>query len=144
MEEKTRIVLGDAAEEFRGMLAGALMEEADLQVVGETGSGEALLELVRTARPDVVVMDLVLSGLDGIEVLERLGPDRPRVLVLSAFAQSAFNDRLPALGVDYFMLKPCRLESLAGRVRQLASLAGGPAGGGGPPKAGGEDHVHHP
>ena len=127
MEEKTRIVLGDAAESFRGMLAEALGMEEDLLVAGETGGGEELLHLVKTLRPDVVVMDLVLSGMDGIEVLEQLGDHRPRVLVLSAFAQSAFNDALPELGVGYFMLKPCRLESLVGRIRQLAALSGGEA-----------------
>lgn len=57
-------------------------------------------------------MDLVLSGLDGLGALAQLGQERPRVLVLSAFARSVFNDRLPELGVDYFMLKPCRLTAL--------------------------------
>ena len=123
MEEKTRIVLGDAADGFREMLAEALDLEADLEVVGRTHSGEELLALVSAHRPHVVILDLVLSGMDGIEVLERMGPDRPRVLVLSAFAQSAFNDRLPGLGVDYFMLKPCRLESLVERIRQLGALS---------------------
>ena len=122
MEEKTRIVLGDAADGFRQMLAEALDMEEGIQVVGQTGSGEELLALVAAHRPQVVVLDLVLGGMDGIEVLEQMGPQRPRVLVLSAFAQSAFNDRLPALGVDYFMLKPCRLESLMGRIRQLSTL----------------------
>jgi two-component system response regulator (stage 0 sporulation protein A) len=64
-------------------------------------------------------MDLVLTGMDGLEVLEQLGSDRPRVLVLSAFARSAFSERLPQLGVDYFMLKPCRMASLMDRIRQL-------------------------
>ena len=122
MEEKTRIVLGDAAEEFRSLLAEAIATEPDLHLVGQTGNGEELLSLIRSARPDVVVMDLVLSGLDGLGVLEQLGPGAPRVLILSAFAQSAFNDRLPGLGVDYFMLKPCHLPSLLARVRQLGSM----------------------
>ena len=82
--------------------------------------------MVRTLRPQVVVMDLVLSGLDGLGVLEQLDGDRPRILVLSAFAGSAFGERLPDLGVDYFMLKPCRLSALADRVQQLARMADEP------------------
>ena len=72
MNEKTRIVLADAAEDFRHMLADMFAQETDFAVVGQTGDGEELLELVRTLRPQVVVMDLVLSGLDGLGVLEQL------------------------------------------------------------------------
>ena len=125
MNEKTRVLLADAADEFRRMAAEMIEQEEDMVVVGQTGDGEELLRLVRTLRPQVLVMDLVLSGLDGLGVLAQLGPERPRVLVLSAFARSVFNDRLPELGVDYFMLKPCRLTALVERIRQLAQAAEG-------------------
>ena len=124
MNEKTRVLLADAADDFRRMAAEMIGQEEDMAVVGQTGDGEELLRLVRTLRPQVVVMDLVLSGLDGLGVLAQLGPERPRVLVLSAFARSVFNDRLPELGVDYFMLKPCRLTALVERIRQLAQVQG--------------------
>ena len=127
MNEKTRIVLADAAEDFRHMLADMFAQETDFAVVGQTGDGEELLELVRTLRPQVVVMDLVLSGLDGLGVLEQLDGDRPRILVLSAFVGAAFGEQLPDLGVDYFMLKPCRLSALADRARQLARMADEPS-----------------
>lgn len=127
MSEKTRVLLADVADEFRRMAAEMIGQEEDMVVVGQTGDGEELLRLIRTLRPQVLVMDLVLSGLDGLGVLAQMGPDRPRVLVLSAFARSVFNDRLPELGVDYFMLKPCRLTALVERIRQLAQTEGGDA-----------------
>ena len=118
MNEKTRVLLADAADEFRHMAAEMIQQEADMEVVGQTGDGEELLRMVRSLRPQVLVMDLVLSG------LAQLGQERPRVLVLSAFARLVFNDRLPELGVDYFMLKPCRLTALVERIRQLAQTEG--------------------
>ena len=124
MNEKTRVLLADAADEFRHMAAEMIQQEADMEVVGQTGDGEELLRMVRSLRPQVLVMDLVLSGLDGLGALAQLGQERPRVLVLSAFARSVFNDRLPELGVDYFMLKPCRLTALVERIRQLAQTEG--------------------
>ena len=124
MNEKTRVLLADAADEFRHMAAEMIQQEADMEVVGHTGDGEELLRMVRSLRPQVLVMDLVLSGLDGLGALAQLGQERPRVLVLSAFARSVFNDRLPELGVDYFMLKPCRLTALVERIRQLAQTEG--------------------
>ena len=66
MGDKKRIVLADAAEESRQMLADMIGGEADLTVCAQTASGEELLDLIARHRPDVVVMDLMLSGMDGV------------------------------------------------------------------------------
>ena len=124
MEEKTRVLLADANQDFRRMLAEVLAAERDMEVVAQTGDGEELLRLIDRHSPQVVVMDLVLSGMDGLEVLEELGQDGPRVLVLSAFAGAALSEGVSAKGADYLMLKPCRMTAVAQRVRQLAQLAG--------------------
>ena len=55
MSDMKKIVLADASEEFRRMLAELVAEEPDLTVAGETASGEELLELISTQRPDVVI-----------------------------------------------------------------------------------------
>ena len=124
MEEKTRVLLADANQDFRRMLAEVLAAERDMEVVAQTGDGEELLRLIDRHSPQVVVMDLVLSGMDGLEVLEELGQDGPRVLVLSAFAGAALSEGVSAKGADYLMLKPCRMTAVAQRVRQLAQMAG--------------------
>ncbi|MGN0985205.1 MAG: sporulation transcription factor Spo0A [Candidatus Enterenecus sp.] len=121
MGEQKRIIIADASEEFRQMFADMVKAEEDLTLAGETGDGEELLRLVETARPDVVVMDLLLSGMDGLEVLQRMEGSRARVLVLSAFAGSALAEQVSARGGTYCMLKPCRLTTVLERVRQLAS-----------------------
>ena len=121
MSEMKRIVLADASEEFRRMLAELMDAEPDLTVVGETGSGEELLELISAQRPDVVVMDLLLTGMDGMEVLEKLGPNRPRMLVLSAFSGSNLAEQIVQSGGDYCMIKPCRPQSVIERTRRLTS-----------------------
>ena len=119
MERKIRVLLADAGEEFRGLLAGAINAEADLEVAGTTGSGEELLALTRAVRPDMIVMDLVLAGMDGLTVLEALGPDRPRVIVLSSFIGAALAGQAAALGADYLILKPCAVPALLQRIRQI-------------------------
>ena len=121
MSDKRKIVLADALEEFRQMLAELIDTEPDLCVVGQTGSGEELLELIRRHRPDVVVMDLMLTDRDGMEVLAALGEDRPRVLVLSAFNGRNLAQEISACGGDYCMLKPCRPQSVIERARKLAA-----------------------
>lgn len=122
MGDKKKIVLADAAEEFRQMLADMIGGEADLTVCAQTASGEELLDLIARHRPDVVVMDLMLSGMDGLEVLEELGEDRPKVLVLSAFGGPALAGQISQRGGDYCMLKPCRPQSVVERARLLCDV----------------------
>ena len=120
MSEKKKIILADASEEFRQMLAELMEAEDDLTVCAQTASGEELLDLVTVHKPDVIVMDLMLSGMDGLEVLEELGDNRPRVLVLSSFNNPSLAGQVAQKGGDYCMLKPCRAQSVIGRTRELA------------------------
>ena len=124
MSDMKRIVLADASEEFRRMLAELMDREPDLTVVGQTGSGEELLELAAKHKPDVVVMDLMLPGVDGMDVLEelgKLGAARPRILVLSVFSRSSLAEEIAQKGGDYCMLKPCRAQAVIERTRRLTA-----------------------
>ncbi len=118
--KKKKVLLGDAAEEFRALLSQAIEAEEDMEVVGSTAAGEELLRLAAEREPDVVVMDLVLTGVDGLEVLETLKEGNARVLMLSSFAAGSLAEEAALRGADYFMLKPCRVSSVLERVRQLA------------------------
>jgi len=71
MECVKRLLVADASQEFRCHLVESFQNEPDMEVVGETGDGLQLLELTQKLLPDVIVMEMVLSGLDGLEVLER-------------------------------------------------------------------------
>ena len=122
MSDIKRIVLADASEEFRRILADTIEEETDLTVAGQTGNGEELLRLIAQTTPDVVIMDLMLTGMDGLEVLERLDGDRPRMMILSAFGGPTLAEQVSARGGDYCMLKPCRAQTVVERVRLLAGL----------------------
>lgn len=119
--QSRNIVVADAEEESRRLLIEAMEEATELHVVGQTGDGAQLLELCRQTRCDIVVMDLILSTVDGLSVLEQLRTlkPRPRVLVLSGFTGGGVAERSAACGADYFMLKPCRIDSVVARVRQL-------------------------
>ena len=121
MDQK-KIVIADAGEEFRRLLAELIESEADLTVIGETADGAELIELCRQHQPDIVVMDMILSTLDGVDALTQLGEltPKPRVLVLSSFAGGSVAELAAARGADYFLMKPCRTSSVVERVRQIA------------------------
>ena len=119
--ERKRVMVADASDDFRRLLVETLNGESDLTVVGDTGDGGAAVELCRQKPCDIVVMDLILSTIDGVEVLTQLSElmPKPKVLVLSSFASGSVAELTAAKGADYFMLKPCRTAAVVERVRQM-------------------------
>lgn len=117
--------MADASEEFRRLLVETLRGEGDLSVVGETGDGEAAVELCRQRQCDVLVMDMILASLDGVEVLSKVSAmtPKPKVLVISSFASGSVADLAAAKGADYFMMKPCKTSAVVERVRQMVTGA---------------------
>ena len=122
MENKRRILIADASDEFRKLLCDAVAGESDLEVAGDgrrTGGPSSGAELT----PEAVVMDLVLRNEDGLAVLRELGEleIHPRVLVLSGFARSNMAELAAAAGADYCLMKPCRMDTVVERVRQMTA-----------------------
>lgn len=121
MESKKKILVADAGEEFRRLVVDAISEEFDLETVADTGDGQEACRLVQELRPDVVVMDLVLARMDGLEVLQAINTmnPRPRILVLSSFANGTMAAHVAAVGADYYLMKPARISTVMERIRQL-------------------------
>ena len=119
----TKVFIADADDEFRTLLSESLISEPDLEVVGTTGDGECLLRTVLNGMIDVLIMDLVLSRMDGLEVLQELSGTEncPAILILSGFVKGNIVTRAAELGADYFMLKPCRSSNVAERIRRLCA-----------------------
>jgi len=121
MEAVKRLLIADTDEAYRRSLRETFEKRRDFAVVGETGDGEALVRLVREHQPDAVVMDVVLTGMDGIAVLEELAEleKRPRIVVLSNYTKGSVAELAAERGADYFMTKPCSENMLCQRVQQL-------------------------
>lgn len=121
MEKKIHILLADIDLEFRGLLAAALSEEEDMEIVGTTDSGVGAIQLSRSLQADLVIMDLILRQEDGLEVLHELShtSPRPRLLVISSGFSSISPEVVAKAGADYFLLKPANLSTVKERIRQL-------------------------
>ena len=131
MENITRILIADSSDDFRKLLAEVIDGEEDLQVVGAAGDGQEALALAESLRPDVLLMDLMLSRLDGLGLLAALREreDGPAAVVLSGFFNEKVVTSCSELGAYYFMPKPCDIPNLLTRIRQVAadrSRTGGP------------------
>ena len=120
METRIRILIVDASQEHCRLLSELAQDEGDLEVVGTAGDGREALEKIRELKPEVLLTDLVLPKLDGLELLRRLSENEngPKIIVVSSFVNSHVISECSELGADYFMPKPCDSESIFERVRQ--------------------------
>jgi response regulator NasT len=90
-----------------------MLAESGYQVVGQAGDGEAAVTLVRELRPDLVLMDVKMPGLDGISAAEVLAAEGiAPIVLLTAFSQSDLVDRAMAAGVQGYVVKPFSMADL--------------------------------
>jgi len=129
MIAKTRVLVADSGEEFRLMMADMISAEEDMTVVGTAGDGLETVKLVQETNPDVVVMDLVLTKLDGLGVLQKFSELKPApaVLIVSGFFNEHVVQQASELGAYYFMPKPCDVPALLSRIRQVCSQGKNPS-----------------
>jgi NarL family two-component system response regulator LiaR len=117
--EPISVMLIDDHRVVRQGLSDFLELQADIEIVGEAASGEEGVQLARELLPDVVLMDLVMPGIDGVETTRRLKAVSPstRVIVLTSFAD---DDKVfPAIkaGAISYLLKDISPEDLAHAIR---------------------------
>jgi DNA-binding NarL/FixJ family response regulator len=115
------VVLVDDEHLIRDALSQAL-SSGGLDVVGDAANGEDAVEMVVDLRPDVVLMDLKLPGISGVEAIERLGLLAPasRVLVLTRSEQNRVVEAIVA-GANGYILKSAPPEAILGAVRATAA-----------------------
>jgi DNA-binding NarL/FixJ family response regulator len=119
-----RILIADDHALMRGGLRGILDAQPDMEVVGEADDGGQAVEEALRLRPDVVIMDIRMPNVDGIEATRRLnatGTGGPRILVLTTFDLDEYVFEALRAGAGGFMLKDAPPGQLAEAVRTVAA-----------------------
>ena len=118
-----RVLIADDHELARGGVRGMLAADPEFEIVGEAGDGADAVERARTLRPDVVLMDIRMPRVDGIEATRRLQaePDPPRVLVLTTFDLDEYVYEALRAGASGFMLKDTPPGQLREAIRVVAN-----------------------
>ena len=121
MEHTLTVLIADSAEDFCTALTAALQRTDGFQVIGTANDGEQAIRMIREKRPDILVLDLMLSKQDGISVLKAVNTlDRkPMTLATSAFVTEYVSAAAANLGVRYLMLKPCDMSALVERLEEI-------------------------
>ncbi|WP_333738622.1 response regulator transcription factor [Streptomyces sp. IBSBF 2806] len=116
------VLVADDQDLFRAAFAAILDGQDDMAVVGEAGDGAAAVRAAHALRPDVVVMDVRMPTMNGIEATERICAALPsRVLVLTMFDLDEYVYDALRAGASGFLLKDIRRDELARAVRTVAA-----------------------
>ena len=117
--EGLKLLIAEGSEEFRSALERTLRSSYHVRSCGE---GNEALGLMTSFRPDVVLLDLMLPGLDGITILERTVASglQPMVLAVTGYYNPYMLDAIQRMGVGYLMVKPCDIQATIARLGDLS------------------------
>ena len=118
-----RVVVADDQALVRGGFAMILRAQVDIEVVGEAADGREAVDLVRELAPDVILMDIRMPNLDGLEATRRLFQNgaTTRVLILTTFDEDGYVYEAMKSGASGFLLKDVPPEHLTAAVRTVAA-----------------------
>lgn len=119
----TTIVLIDDHKIVRQGIRGLLEDQSDFRVVGEAANGTEGIGLVGSLKPDILISDLMMNGLNGIDVTRevcRLFPET-RTIILSMYSDSGYVNRALEEGARGYVLKGSGIDELVTAIRRVAS-----------------------
>lgn len=116
-----KILLVDDDQDFRSALWRLFKKEKDFSVEGEVGTGGEAVEVTRALQPDIILMDLVMPGVNGLEATRRIKAERPeiKIVIFTQHQDDAYRQEAARSGADAFLTKTTRLADLFTTIRQL-------------------------
>ena len=121
-DSQIRVVIADDHDTYRYALRAVLTAKARLELVGDAADGRSALDLIRTSRPDVALIDVMMTPVDGFEVCRSLGSSATGVILLSAYEDPALTARGRDCGAAGYLSKGISNDALC---RAVIAVAGG-------------------
>jgi len=116
-----RIVIADDHQLVRAGIRRILDEDSDFEIVGEASDGKQALELIDETKPDVILLDVAMPGLDGVEAMRRLAKLKPQthVVIVTMYADEHHAARLLRMGALGYVVKDAAPSELAEAIRTV-------------------------
>ena len=124
LNSKCTLLIAEDNAGIRESLVSHFNSTEDFSVVGNCSDGASALIAIEKSKPQVVLFDIVLSTIDGFELLEKVRedeylPQKPKMIALSSLCNDGFAQRAINLGASYYMIKPINMEVLDKRIHEV-------------------------
>jgi pilus assembly protein CpaE len=121
---KIRLLIVDDIAETRANLRKLLMFDESVEVIGEAENGEEAVAKALTLNPDIVLMDINMPVLDGIQATERIAAEQPRIgiIILSVQGEQEYMRKAMAAGARDYLVKPPTGDDLINTIQQVFDL----------------------
>ncbi len=123
----TTILIVDDNQGVRNSLTRILEKDREFRVVGEAGDGSEALELARALSPDLILMDLAMPRLNGLEATQRIKAEQPetKVIIFTRYQEDAYRQAAAQSGADAFVPKGTRVAELLTTIREVVEGGSG-------------------
>jgi DNA-binding NarL/FixJ family response regulator len=118
---RATILIVDDHAQLRVLMREIVAEVSDLHMVGEAADGAEAIRLVQALRPAIVLLDLAIPGVSGLEVLQWMKVEHPetKVIIVTVHTEDAYRQAAEASGADAFLLKKTLVSDLLPTIRRL-------------------------
>ncbi|MGA3325339.1 MAG: response regulator transcription factor [Terriglobia bacterium] len=118
-EKRVRVLIADDDQKFRIFIRRVLEAQANLAVIGEAQDGEEAVKKAQEMKPEMVIMDMDMPGIDGLEAARRVKASLPRAVVVmfSPAEGTAYRDAAARSGADEFLLKTASILQIHSTIR---------------------------
>jgi DNA-binding NarL/FixJ family response regulator len=125
---RTTILIVDDNSRLRALIRRITIQKPALQVVGEAEDGAEAIRFTHLLRPDIVLMDLVMPLVNGLEAMRRIKVEHPetKVIIMTVHTEDAYRRTAEANGADAFLLKKTLMTTLLPTIRRVCSCMSPP------------------
>ncbi len=128
--EKTKVAIADDNEKMLRLLGNLIESDEELSVVGTAKDGEEAYNVIKTKEPDVVLLDIIMPKIDGLEVLDRVNRDKtikkhPIFIIISAIGKEKITEDAFERGADYYIMKPFDNDIVLSRIKSAKNKSAG-------------------
>ena len=121
---KTTVAIAEDNELMLELVTDIVSNDEELDVVGVAKNGEEICKIIKEKEPDVVLLDIIMPKIDGLEVLERIKQDdnikkMPSFIMVSAIGQDNVTEDAFHLGADYYIMKPFDEKMIINRIKRV-------------------------
>lgn len=126
---KINVAIVDDNERIVSLLDNILQRDENIEVVGKADNGMGALDVIRECEPDVVLLDLIMPKLDGMEVMQKVNSDtklkkHPAFIVISAIGNESITENAFSQGATYYIMKPFDNNIVINKIKQLSGVSG--------------------